>query len=197
MKRAASVEAYIKNHETWAPLLEKLRKVLVATELEETIKWGAPAYTLNGKIVVGMGAFKEYAGLWFHQGVFLSDPDKILINAQEGKTKALRQWRFASIREVKVAQVKEYVKEAIENQRQGKVVKADRNKPVTVPEELQAALTKRKLTEAFAALTKGKQREFADYIVQAKRAETKEKRIVKILPMIKAGVSMNDKYRNC
>ena len=59
------------------------------TELLETIKWGVPVYTLNDKNVLGMGAFKSYVGIWFFQGAFLDDPQKKLINAQEGKTKAL------------------------------------------------------------------------------------------------------------
>jgi uncharacterized protein YdeI (YjbR/CyaY-like superfamily) len=45
--------------------------------------------------VVGIGSFKSYFGLWFHQGALLSDDENVLINAQEGKTKALRQWRHS------------------------------------------------------------------------------------------------------
>jgi len=198
MQRAKSVDDYIQKHPDWEDALNKLRKTLQATELEETVKWGAPCYTLEGKNVVGLAAFKEYVGLWFHQGVFLKDPDGVLVNAQEGTTKALRQWRFAGAKEIKVGRIKAYVKEAIENQRAGKAVKPDRAKPVVVPGELKAALAKQpKAKRAFAALTKGKQREYADYISSAKRAETKASRIAKTLPMIAAGVGLNDKYRSC
>ena len=43
----------------------------------------------------------------------------------------------------------------------------------------------------------GKQREYADHIASAKRDDMKNKRIEKILPMIAAGIGLNDKYRNC
>jgi uncharacterized protein YdeI (YjbR/CyaY-like superfamily) len=46
-------------------------------------------------------------------------------------------------------------------------------------------------------LTPGKQREYAEYITEAKKDETKLKRIEKIIPMIKAGIGLNDKYKNC
>jgi uncharacterized protein YdeI (YjbR/CyaY-like superfamily) len=198
MKRAKSVDEYIENHPEWAEALVKLRKILTSTELEETVKWGGPCYTVGGKNVVGIGAFSEYVGLWFHQGVFLKDPGKVLVNAQEGTTKGLRQWRFASAKEIEVARVRAYVREAVENQKQGRTIKPDRGKPVVVPPELRAALAKKpKAKKAFAALTKGKQREFADHIASAKQANTKTTRLAKILPMIEAGVGLNDKYRNC
>ena len=198
MRRARSVNEYIESHPQWATALNKLRKILTNTELEEAVKWGGPCYTVGGKNVVGLGAFSEFVALWFHQGVFLSDPDKVLINAQEGTTKALRQWRFTSAKEIKPGKVKAYLLEAIENQKKGKAIKPTRDKRVLVPPELKRALGKKaKANKAFVALTRGKQREYAEYIASAKRAETKTSRLTKILPMIAAGGGLNDKYRNC
>ena len=50
---------------------------------------------------------------------------------------------------------------------------------------------------AYRKLTPGRQREYAEYISSAKRDDTKQKRIEKILPKITAGAGLNDKYRNC
>ena len=66
----------------------KFREIILATELAETIKWGIPVYTLGGKNVLEMCAFQSYVGIWFYQGSFLNDPNKKLVNAREGKTKA-------------------------------------------------------------------------------------------------------------
>ncbi len=129
MARCKSVGEYLEGHPQWAAALTTLRDILNATELAETVKWGAPCYTLGGKNVVGIGAFSQYVGLWFFQGVFLSDPDKVLINAQEGTTKALRQWRFTGAQEIDMDKVNAYVLEAIENQKQGKAIKPDRAGP--------------------------------------------------------------------
>ncbi|MCA8943521.1 MAG: YdeI/OmpD-associated family protein [Planctomycetes bacterium] len=193
-----SVDEYVALHPQWGAELLKLRKVLASTGLDETVKWGAPCYTLDGKNIVGIAAFRDYVGLWFHQGALLTDPDGVLLNAQEGKTKALRQWRFAGEREIKIARVKAYVKEAIENQRAGRSIKPDRNQPIVVPPELEAALGRRARTrKAFESLSKGKQREYAEHIASAKREATRQSRLEKIVPMIEAGIGLHDKYRSC
>jgi uncharacterized protein YdeI (YjbR/CyaY-like superfamily) len=198
MKRFKSVDAYIENAGDWQAELKRLRKILQATSLTEEVKWGAPCYTYKGKNVVGLAAFKGWVCLWFHQGALLRDDSKVLMNAQEGKTKALRQWRMASAREIKPAIIKRYIKEAIVHVEAGKEIRAARFTTVDVPEELTNAMRRHKgATAAFRALTPGRQREYAEHIASAKRSETKLKRIEKILPMITAGIGLHDKYRNC
>ncbi|MAY75251.1 MAG: hypothetical protein CMJ31_11140 [Phycisphaerae bacterium] len=196
MNRAESVDAYIAAHDQWADALTKLREVLTSTELEETIKWGAPCYTLDGKNVIGLTAFKNHAALWFHQGALLSDPDAVLLNAQEGKTKAQRQWRFTSAKDIKKTRVKAYVKEAIELQRAGAEIKPDRDKPILIPAELKAAFKEHPAArKAFDAMSKSCRREYADHVAEAKREDTRLRRAAKIIPMIESGAGLNDKYR--
>ena len=198
MERYKTVEAYIRHHPEWQAELLKLRQALKATELEETVKWGAPCYTCEGKNLVGIGAFKSYVGLWFYQGALLSDPHGVLVNAQEGKTKAMRQWRFANTRDIKPRFIREYVKESMALMREGKEIKPQRNQALDIPEELGAALQDDgDARSAFKRLTPGRQREYAQYIADAKRAPTRLKRIDKIMPMILAGKGLNDQYRNC
>ena len=91
MNDEARVDAYIKKHEQWQAQFNSLRKILRGTDLEETIKWGAPSYTLDGRIVVGMVGFKNHCALWFQQGVFLKDEAGKLVNAQKGTTRGMRQ----------------------------------------------------------------------------------------------------------
>lgn len=195
MKPYKTVDAYIDDLDIWKPEVEKLREIISSTELLEEVKWGGPCYTISGKNVVGLAAFKDYFGIWFHQGVFLKDPEEVLINCQ-GKTRGLRQWRFKSKKDIKVRQIKSYLKEAIQLAREGKEIKPQRGKPIVVPPEMQSALKKDvRAAKAFADMTIGKQREYTEYISEAKREETKIKRLAKILPMIKKDVGLNDKYR--
>ena len=113
MKRHTTVDAYIDAADRWQDELRRLRAILISTGLEETIKWGMPCYTVRGKNVVGLAGFKAYVGLWFFEGARLKDARQLLINAQPGQTKALRQWRFSSGAEIKPRLVASYVKEAI------------------------------------------------------------------------------------
>lgn len=191
------VAAYIDKKEKWSKELSVLRSILNKLPLEETIKWGAPTYTYEGKNIVGMAAFKNYFGLWFFQGALLKDADQKLMNAQEGKTQAMRQWRFSSIEELDTELVKSYTLEAIENQKTGKAIKPQK-KPLIIPELLQRALdSDADLKEKFEAFSLSHKREYADHISEAKREATKEKRLQKIIPMILGNVGLHDKYKNC
>ena len=193
MERFTNVDDYIAASPY--PLeLQVLRDILIETELTETVKWGAPTYTFEGKNVVGLGSFKSYFGLWFFQGALLEDAGKKLINAQEGKTKALRQWRFDSVLDVDPDLVKKYIQESIDNQKKGRAIKPAK-KPLVVPQELLDALKGNELTAIYEAFSLTKKREFADYISEVKKEETRQKRISKIIPMMRDGVGLNDKYR--
>ena len=186
----------MKNASHWPDELTRLREILLATDLTEDVKWGGPCYTYHGKNVVGIGGFKSYFGLWFHQGALLKDENNVLINAQEGTTKALRQWRMQTARDIKPAAIKKYVKEAIQLVRDGKSIGPQTKKSIVVPPELKKAFAKNaKAKKGFEKLRPGLQREYTDHIASARRDETKQNRIKKILPMMAACKGLHDKYR--
>ena len=194
----SKIEEYIVKKEKWTKELANLRSVLLELSLEEAIKWGAPTYLYKGKNIVGIAGFKNYFGLWFFQGGLLKDGAKVLENAQEGKTQAMRQWRFYEEKDINKDLIKAYVLESIKNFEDGKEIKPNRNKALIIPQELQNLLKDNsQLKNAFESLTKGKQREYADHISEAKREATKQKRLEKITPMIISGVGLHDKYKNC
>ena len=175
-----------------------LRELMRSTSLVETVKWGMPVYTLNNKNVAGFSAFKSWTGIWFFQGVFLKDPDRILINAQEGTTKVLRQWRFTSAEEIRKhsLSILAYLEEAIRNQEAGKEIKPERNKVLVIPEELEQALKRDpSFKKSFEALSISKKREYAEHIGSAKQEETRQQRLQKVIPMVLEGMGLNDKYK--
>lgn len=175
--------------------LEFLKSIIIKTELVETTKWGGIVYVLNGKNVIGIGGFKNYFTIWFFNGALLEDKKQLLVNAQEGVTKALRQWRFTSKEEVNEADVLNYIKEAIENEKQGKTIKPEKKTPI-LSEFFQKELNANpELAVAFQKFSAYKQYEFLEYIESAKREETKRSRIEKIIPMILNSIGLNDKYR--
>ena len=196
MKRFKTVDEYILNAQNGKEILMVLREIINSTELEETVKWGAPAYTFNGKNVLGLGSFKSYVGIWFYQGALLNDSAGVLINAQEDKTKAMRQWRFSSEEDLNEKTLLSYISESIENVKQNKEIKPDRSKPLLIPDELKAEFEKSKELEvAFNNFTRGKQREFAEHISSAKQEKTRLSRLEKIIPLIEQGIGLHDKYR--
>ena len=197
MKDSEKIDQYIEKHSKWAKELKTLRTVLNKTNLVEEVKWGAPSYSINKSIVAGLGAFKNHYAIWFHQGVFLKDNHKKLLNAQEGKTKALRQWKFTEGDTIDTNIVLEYVIEAMENAKAGKKLKPQRKKETIIPNLLNEAFKNKKLKNSFNKLNPGKQREYCEHIGSAKREATQISRLDKVMPMILEGKGLYDKYKNC
>jgi uncharacterized protein YdeI (YjbR/CyaY-like superfamily) len=190
------IEDYLARHAGWSATLGALRDIMRSASLEETVKWGIPTYTLEGKNLISLAAFKNHAAIWFMQGALLEDPAGKLVNAQQGKTRAQRQWRFEPGEPVDKALVRRYVMETVENQKSGRRVKPEKQKrPDPPPELLEALKAQPALATAFEQLTPYKQREYLQFIAEAKRAATRSNRLSKITPMILAGKGLNDRYR--
>ncbi|MBT8204773.1 MAG: YdeI/OmpD-associated family protein [Eudoraea sp.] len=193
---AENIEAFFEREQPYRDGIRRLREIVLKTELQEELKWGAPVYTFNRKNVLGIMAFKHHFGIWFFNGVFLTDPLSVLENAQEGKTKAMRHWKFTRNEDIDVTSVLAYAKEALENQKKGLEVKPKRKKSLVLPELLKTALqSDLEIKQEFEGLSPGKQREYYAYIHEAKQEKTKKSRLEKILPMIRAGKGLNDRYR--
>lgn len=177
-----------------------LRGILLSFPFGETLKWNFPVYTIDGKNIIGLGAFKAYAGIWFFQGSFLKDNETKLVNAQEGKTQGMRQWRFDSLDEIEANEklIRAYIQEAIDNHKAGKKItpKPKDSKPLIIPKELQVQFDlDSNLKDSFDAHSLTNKRDFAEYIATAKREATKQTRLNKIIPMIRSGEGLNDKYK--
>ncbi len=196
MEKYTTVDSYIADHLDKKDLLNELRYAILQSGLEETIKWGAPSYVYKNKNVVGIGAFKSYVGIWFFQGGLLKDSKKVFVNAQEGKTKAMRQWRFNSIDEIDIELIGQYIKESMVNFDNNVTIKPQKKSDLIVPDDLLDALADDlEALDNFNGFSTSKKREYAEYISSAKREATKLSRIKKIIPMIKDGIGLNDKYR--
>jgi len=191
------VQTYIAGQQIHAELLNRLRKIMMWHPFEESIKWGMPTYSFDSKNLVSIGGFKKHVGIWFFQGALLSDPEKLLHNAQKGKTKAMRQLQLYTADDLNEKLLKRYLQETIENQKKGLSVKIPKKRDkVILPEALAAALKENKTTaKRFSIFPHGKQREYAEYIATAKREKTISNRLEKILPMIEQGTGLNDKYK--
>lgn len=185
------------NNKHWQNEIEYLKSILNTTQLSETTKWGTSVYTYKNKNIIGIGAFKSYFGVWFFNGAFLTDPHKSLINAQEGKTKNLRQIRYQSIVEINEKQLLDYINEAIQIEELGiKPIIPKSDKIIILPIEIiQLFETDKTLENCFNQLPFYKQKDYINYINEAKQEKTKINRIEKIKPMLLLGIGFNDKYK--
>lgn len=188
------VDAYLKRNERWQAEMAALRDLLLECRLVEDLKWGVPCYTLDGKNVVLIHAFKDYCALLFHKGALMKDPEGILVQQTENVQSA-RQIRFTSLEEIRRMQnlLKSYVHEAIEVEKAGLKVVHKTISEFAVPEEFKVALdADEALKAAFDALTPGRQRAYLLHFSSAKQSATRESRIEKCRPRILAGKGLDD-----
>jgi uncharacterized protein YdeI (YjbR/CyaY-like superfamily) len=155
---------------------------------------------MNDKNVFWISRFKNHFGVGFFNGFFLKDPKGILVNAQEGKIQAMRHLKFNSLHEIDSKIVLSFMTEALENQMKGMqlILKKKESPKLILPEQLEQVFAKHPDTKkAFFHLSPYKQKDYAEYILNAKREKTKLSRLEKIIPMINSGIGLNDTYRNC
>jgi len=180
----------------WTIEMELIAAIMAQLPLEKTTKWGADVYTFNGQNVVSYGGFKNHFAIWFFNGVFLSDPYHVLVSAAEGKTKSLRQWRFKSAAEIDENKIIEYILEAIDIEKQGLKIKPNKFAALPVPAILESEFNKNpQLKRIFDTLTPGRQKEYIQFLNEAKLETTTLARINKIIPLILSGMGLNDKYK--
>jgi uncharacterized protein YdeI (YjbR/CyaY-like superfamily) len=173
--------------------MEALRAVALASGLSEALKWGQPCYTLQGKNVAIIGAFKDYCALMFFKGALLKDPQGIL--RAPGQTQAGRQIRVTSLGEIAKLKpvMKAYLGEAMAVETAGLKVPLKRTADFAVPVEFKAAMAERPaLKAAFAALTPGRQRAYLFHFAGAKQSQTRSARVAKAAPQIMAGKGLLD-----
>jgi uncharacterized protein YdeI (YjbR/CyaY-like superfamily) len=172
----------------WEAEIAEMRRVLAGIAMKEERKWGSPTYTVGGKNIVIIQAFKEYFALGFFQGALLKDPKKVLV--QLGQVQAGRVMKFTSAKEIaaKSATIKAYVREAIAVEKAGLRIEKRKTSDFPVPEELTQRFRKdTRFKRAFEALTPGRQRSYLYHFAAAKQSATRVTRIEKAMPAIFEG----------
>ena len=173
------VNIFLKREKNWQDEMTLLRDIILECKVTEDYKWMHPCYTYNDKNIVLIHGFNQYCALLFHKGALLKDPKNILIQ-QTKNTQSARQIRFKNIQEIEKLRstIKQYIKEAIKNEEQGKSVELKKTKDYDVPKELKEKFKVDPAYEnAFKALTPGRQRGYLLHFGSAKQSETRSSRI--------------------
>lgn len=178
----------------WSAEYAALRKLCLASGLNEELKWGQACYDLDAGNVVLIHGFKDYCALLFMKGALLKDPKSILVQ-QTKNVQAARQLRFASLADInkQKATVAAYIGEAIAVEKSGAKVKMKSVAHFDMPTEFRERLDDDpKLAEAFRELTPGRQKGYLLHFAGAKQAATRVARVEKHVPRILQGLGLDD-----
>jgi uncharacterized protein YdeI (YjbR/CyaY-like superfamily) len=194
-KKGAEVSKRIESAKKWRDELRELHALLVDEGLSDEMKWGKPAFTLDGGIVAVIMGTKDSCRLMFFKGVLMKDPARIL-SAPGPNSRSGRWVKFKSVDEIDehAETLRAYIREAIDLERSGAFVDKQAFDTLKPPPELKNKLaTDPDFKKAFHALTPGRQRAYTIHFAGAKQSATRESRIAKHEKRILAGKGMLDK----
>ena len=198
MSRDPRIDAYITKAQPFArPILEKIRERVHAAvpEIEETVKWSMPAYTLDGKIVLITAAFKAHMALNFWRGQEL--------RGDEASADAMGQFgKIQSIADLPTdAELDRLIREAADLARTAPASRQTKHAPKPPPElhpDFAAALAKApKAKAALDSFPPSAQRDYFEWISEAKQEATRQKRIATAVEWLGEGKRRHWKYQNC
>lgn len=185
---------YIKDlDEPARSICTKLRAIILKAvpDIKEDWKWG-PNYNYNG-MVCGVGGFKKHAVLHFFNGKEMKDARKLFNFGMENEFS--RSIKFNNVSEINEKYITDYVKESVAINKAG-YKRVKQTKEAAVPDDLYKALRKKPAAvKFFDSLANGYKNEFIELVETAKRQETRDQRIQKVVALCAEGVKLNDKYK--
>jgi uncharacterized protein YdeI (YjbR/CyaY-like superfamily) len=192
------IDAYIARQADFArPILEHLRRIVreAAPGVEETIKWSMPHFTYKGRLFAGMAAFKAHAsfGLWQASAVLGETGSERDAMGQFGRLTSIAD--LPPERELKaLIERAASLAEAGPKPRPKKPPKPE----LATPADLRAALdAEPKAAATFDAFSPSCRREYVEWVTEAKRPETRSKRLAQAVEWMAEGKRRNWKYENC
>lgn len=198
--RDPRIDAYIAKAAPFAqPILERVREVVheACPDVEETTKWSMPTFVYAGGILAGMAAFKQHAsfGYWKHSLVVGEGAERDGMGSY-GKMTSLKD---LPPKKRLIADIRKAMKLNEDGVKTPGVRKAAAPKPPPeAPADLLAALKKNKAAKlVFDGFPPSARRDYVDWIIEAKREETRQKRLAQAVEWMAEGKRRHWKYENC
>ncbi len=198
------VDAYIAKAQPFAqPILTHLRDTIhrVLPEVEETIKWSMPFFLYRGVILANMAGHKSHAsfGFWGQELAATLGASGVAAGATMGslgRLTSLEDLPPTPELESHLRHAAALVQEGTRTKSIQRIAKPARDE-AQLPQALAQALkTNQVAAEKFAGMSPSCRREYAEWIADAKREETRTKRIVTALEWITEGKGRNWKYEH-
>lgn len=200
MKKDRRIDDYISKSEEFAkPILRYIRDIVhkACPEVTETMKWGMPHFDYKG-MMCGIASFKQHCTFGFWKASLMKDKYKVFVKGENsgmgnfGKVKDIQDLPSAKI-------IIEYIKEAMklndDNVAVPKELKENVRKELVIPEYFLKVLKKNEVAlKTFKDFSYPHKKEYLEWITEAKKEETREKRIYAAIEWLSEGKGRNWKY---
>ena len=198
MTRDPRIDAYIAKQADFAqPILARVREVVheACPDVEETMKWSMPTFLYGGAILCGMAAFKQHAsfGYWKHA---------LVVGEGEPRDGMGSYGKMASVKDLPpkktlLAHIRKAMQLNLDKVPAARKASAPKPPP-DMPTDLAAALKKNaKARKAYEGFPPSAQRDYVEWITQAKREATRASRLAQAVEWMAEGKRRNWQYENC
>lgn len=198
MTRDPRIDAYIAKQADFAqPILARVREVVheACPDVEETMKWSMPTFLYGGAILCGMAAFKQHAsfGYWKHA---------LVVGEGEPRDGMGSYGKMASVKDLPpkktlLAHIRKAMQLNLDKVPAARKASAPKPPP-DMPTDLAAALKKNaKARKAYEGFPPSAQRDYVEWITEAKREATRASRLAQAVEWMAEGKRRNWKYENC
>ena len=198
-KRDPRIDDYIARSAKFAqPILRHIRKLVhdACPEVEETMKWSSPHFDYHG-IMMGMAAFKQHCAIGFWKG-------ELILGKAAGSEGGMGHFgKVTSLADLPSdKELAGYIQKAAQLNREGikmpraVIQRKDKPRPpLTIPGYFTTALNKdKKAATTFENLSYSQKKEYLEWIMEAKREETRDKRLKTAISWLAEGKLRNWKY---
>ncbi|WP_306643885.1 YdeI/OmpD-associated family protein [Sanyastnella coralliicola] len=194
---AQKIQAYLdKRDDAERAIITSIREAAhdAVAEIQDDYKWQWPCLNHHG-LVCSYGAHKHHMVVHFFQGALINDTAEVLSVGPSGNA-AMRTWKFTKDDPLDLDTFKAYVREAAANNAAGKKVDLTKTrKPLVIPEAFKKVLQSNEVWNTFDGMSYSNKKEYVEFFTEAKREETKERRMKKVIDLLAKGSGLNDKYK--
>jgi uncharacterized protein YdeI (YjbR/CyaY-like superfamily) len=200
LSKDPQIDAYIARAKPFAqPILNKVRASVHANcpDVKETLKWSSPAFVYKGKIICNMAAFKEHAMFGFWHGELVTGGAGLGAMGSFGRLTSIDDLPDDGMLAPMFARALKLIDDGVKPPHvvgRGKHPKPAIGMAPAFQSALEASTSAKTVFDGFPP---SQQREYLDWIVNAKREETREKRIAQAVEWLAEGKRRNWKYENC
>jgi uncharacterized protein YdeI (YjbR/CyaY-like superfamily) len=191
------IDAYIEAAAPFArPILQRLRKDIHAAcpDVEETMKWSMPSFTRGGRILCHMAAFKQHCAFGYWSGAAAGAEEKGNAMGQYGRIGAVADLPPANELRAQIVAAARAMDAPGAGKRPARTPRAE----AEMPDDLRAALDAQPPARTqFDTFSPSQRRDYIDWVVEAKREETRARRIAQAVEWIGEGKSRHWKYEKC
>jgi uncharacterized protein YdeI (YjbR/CyaY-like superfamily) len=196
VSRDPRIDSYIERAQPFArPILTKVRERVhaVVPHVVETMKWSSPAYTLDGRILLMTAAFKEHAALNFWRGQEL--------RGEQANADAMGQFGKLTSPDELPDNLDSLIAKAAELSRSAPAPRKAKHAPKPAPgmhPDFTSALAKAPKAKAtLESFPPSAQRDYLEWIAEAKQDSTRQKRIATAVEWLSEGKRRHWRYQNC